>query len=1330
MATIVLAAAGGAFGASAGGGVLGLSSAVLGRAVGATAGRIVDNSVLGNVMGGGSQVVEHGRMDRLRLTSAGEGTPIPQLYGQMRLPSHVIWSSPFQEHVEVNEQDVGSGAGGKGAPAPSASVTSREYTYSISLALGLCEGPIGRVGRIWADGQEIDRHRMDLRVYRGTDGQLPDPLIEAAEGAGRVPAFRGIAYVVIENLDLTPFGNRVPQFSFEVVRNDWGGSARDLTRQVPGVALIPGTGEYTLATTAVRYEDEPGVSRYANVHSRVATTDMRASLDILRGDLRGCTATSLVVSWFGGDLRCGECSVEPKIEDARADGMEMPWRSGGVDRGGAREVPRVAGEPVYGGTPADQSVVEAIRALAAKGQDVMFYPFILMDQLAENDLPDPYGPGTQPPLPWRGRITTSRAPGRSGSPDGTAAADEEVAAFVGTAGPGDFKVRWSREGPGGRRLPSEQVIVEYEGPDEWSYRRFILHYAHLCAAAGGIESFCIGSELRGLTWIRGESGFPVVEALRDLAADVRTILGRDVKISYAADWSEYFGYQPPDGSGDVYFHLDRLWAHRDIDFVGIDNYMPLSDWREREDEADAAWGSVHNLGYLKANILGGEGYDWFYRDQAARDAQDRTDITDGHGTPWIFRYKDIRSWWAKPHVERRNGMPIDAPTDWVPRSKPIRFTELGCAAIDKGPNQPNKFLDPKSSESAQPHYSTGRRDDHVQIQYLRAHAEFWAEDVNNPVSPLYGGRMLDLDHVYVWTWDARPYPQFPGLSSVWSDGPNHFRGHWLNGRSGARALASVVEEICHRSGVTEIDVDGLEGVVRGYAVTEVSDARAALQPLILSYGFDVIERGGTLRFRMRKGQVDATVLPDEIVQNPEQDGDLQTSRSPEAERRDRVSLGYLGLTENFEATTSEAVLPGDRSDVIARTELPLVLIEEEGRAIAERWLAESRVAQDRIRFGLPPSRASIGAGDVVEIHGGIYRVDRAEQAEFQQIEAVRIEPGIYGQTDVLVDPEEDSFDRGFEDLTPAGPPLTLFLDLPRPADDGQEEGPYVAASARPWPGSGAAVYASSQDDGYRLNTVLPMAAAIGTTQTDLVPAEIGIWDRGAALRVRLIAGAFSSVSDNAVFAGANAVAIGSGNDDCWEIFQFRDARLVGVRTWELSMRLRGQLGTDGAAHRAWPAGSRIVVLNRALRRLGVPPALRGVAQHLRHGPARDSYTAPSYTHEVRAFENVAARPYAPVHLRMRAVPEGTRLSWIRRSRVGGDAWQGLDIPLGEEREIYRVRLLREGTLLREAMVEHPYWTYTDSERVSDGLGAVRAEVAQVSVTYGPGLARTIEIPGR
>ena len=91
MATILLSAAGAAAGASLGRSVLGLSSAVVGRAVGGTVGRLID----GKILGSGSGVVETGKIDRFRLTGASEGAPIAQVHGGIRVPGQVIWATEF-----------------------------------------------------------------------------------------------------------------------------------------------------------------------------------------------------------------------------------------------------------------------------------------------------------------------------------------------------------------------------------------------------------------------------------------------------------------------------------------------------------------------------------------------------------------------------------------------------------------------------------------------------------------------------------------------------------------------------------------------------------------------------------------------------------------------------------------------------------------------------------------------------------------------------------------------------------------------------------------------------------------------------------------------------------------------------------------------------------------------------------------------------------------------------------------------------------------------------------------------------------------------------------
>ncbi|WP_371153700.1 glycoside hydrolase/phage tail family protein [Jannaschia sp. 2305UL9-9] len=1296
MATLVLGAAGAAIGGSLGGSVLGLSAAVIGRAAGATVGRMIDQRILGT----GAQAVEHGRIDRFRLTGASEGAAIPRVVGRVRLGGQVIWATRFREM-----RTVSGGGGGKGA-APSAQTTS--FSYSVSLALALCEGEITRVGRIWADGSEIARNSLNLRVYHGREDQLPDALIEAVEGHEAAPAFRGTAYVVIEDLDLAPFGNRVPQLSFEVVRAAVAdGQVGGMSDVVQGVALVPGTGEYALSTTSVHYEQGGGARDSANVSTIQDTSDFNVSIRDLAEEMPNVGAASLVVSWFGNDLRCGHCQLRPLAEQAEAEGVPHTWRVSGLDRATAGAVPVLEDRPVYGGTPSDISVVEAIRDLTTRGIDVTFYPFILMTQLAQNGLPDPWGAEEQAVLPWRGRITTEQAPGQPGTTDRTGSADGEVAAFFGAATADDFSV--------------EDGAVVYSGPEEFSYRRFILHYAALCAAAGGVEAFCIGSEMRSLTRIRGAGDtFPAVAALVELAREVRRLLPA-AKLGYAADWSEYYGYHPAD-TGAVHFHLDPLWSAEEIDFVGIDNYMPLSDWRDGDDHLDAKYRSIQNLEYLKDNIEGGEGFDWYYPTPEARASQRRVAIEDGaYGEPWVYRYKDLKAWWENAHHERGPDGRSAVPTAWEPRSKPIRFTEYGCAAVDKGTNQPNKFLDPKSSESSLPHFSNGRRDDALQMQYLRAMNDHWTDIANNPRSESYGGPMIDMAHSFAWAWDTRPWPAFPDLLSFWSDGVNYQRGHWINGRSAGQPLATVIAEICMRHGLTDFDVSEVYGVVRGYVAQDVQTGRADLQPLMLAYGIDAVEREGKLCFFMRANAKEWRVASEDMVR--EKDAVVSYQRSPDAEVSGRVRVSHIDAAGGFETRVGDAVRPGEGVLPVAESELPLSLTAGEGHALAERFLSESLVARDTLRVSLPPSNRSVQLGDHISLDVGSdrWRVDRVEDVGHRRLEAVRVEKSVFEPSDAVED------GAGAVRPLAALPVQAVFLDLPLLTGNEVPHAPYLAISARPWPGSVAA-YASVEDAGYRLNTIIDGPSVIGRTQTVLEAATPAIWDRGPELIVEMQGGSLSGVSDLALLSGANALAIGNGSISGWEILQFRDVRLIDNGVWGLSMRLRGQRGTDSVMPVSWPIGSIVVLLDGAIDQIDLTTDAVGLERHYRIGPARLPLDHESYVYRTAVAGAEGLRPYAPAHFRVRQHAGEYRFDWIRRSRAVGEAWGAADVALAEATEAYRLRLLRlDGTVAFETETPTASLSISAAEFASLGFGEAggTATVAQLSDTYGAGHESTV-----
>lgn len=110
------------------------------------------------------------RLNDLSVQSSTEGAPIPIVYAAGRFAGNVIWALPIQE--TQHEEDVGVGGGkGLGGGGGGTQVT---YTYSASFAVGLCEGPVGGVRRIWAAskliydtrGTGITNHPgLQLRIY-------------------------------------------------------------------------------------------------------------------------------------------------------------------------------------------------------------------------------------------------------------------------------------------------------------------------------------------------------------------------------------------------------------------------------------------------------------------------------------------------------------------------------------------------------------------------------------------------------------------------------------------------------------------------------------------------------------------------------------------------------------------------------------------------------------------------------------------------------------------------------------------------------------------------------------------------------------------------------------------------------------------------------------------------------------------------------------------------------------------------------------------------------------------------------------------------------------
>jgi broad specificity phosphatase PhoE len=1222
----------------------------IGAVIGSMVGRAIDQRMISSL----EPARQKGpRLETLNVQGTAEGGPMAAVFGRARVTGQMIWAARFLEGRKTS-------AGGKGGPR------TVEYDYSLSFAVALCEGEIDGVGRVWADGRPMDLSNTTMRVHRGGPDQTPDPLIEAVEGDA--PGYRGVAYVVFENLPLGPYGNRPPQLSFEVFRRTSADGAT-LEDRLEGVCLIPGAGEFLLATDVVMRREGLTRTTAENVHGGDGRPDLVVSLDQLMAQAPALKRVSLVIGWFGTDLRAAQFTVRPGVERVAKATEPLTWSVAGLTRGDAHLISEVAGGPAYGGTPSDESVRQAVAELKARGLEVTLYPFVFMDVPPGNGLPDPYGAAEQAAHPWRGRVR-----GR----DGTQAAADVAAMFGSASG--------------------------------WGLRRLALHYAKL-AAETGADGLLIGSEMRGLTWTRDAgSAFPAVDQFRTLAAECRAVVGPDVAISYAADWSEYFGRQDGD---DVVFHLDPLWADANIDYVGIDWYPPLGDWRAGDGGLDGeSFAGPDDAGYLESQVAGGEGFDWFYASDADRSAQTRTPIADAaHGEHWLFRPKDLKGWWSHPHHDRPGGARNSAPTAWVPAMKAIRLTEFGCAAVDRGGNAPNLFQDPKSAESNLPPFSTGARDDRMQRRVLEAVLRHYAEPGNNPVSTVYGGPMLASADA--WCWDARPWPTFPGRNDVWADAGSWRTGHWLNGRL-AGETRNLIAAVLERGGLAadEFDIGSLTGAVQGYVIDRPMRMRDALEPLLAALGQVAAERDG--KIAVIGEAAGEAVLAHEALALPETGASVRADRVLEP-APGTARVRYIDGDADYQTGVAVAWSNGAGGGI--DLDLPAVCSTSLARAAAERALEGA--AEERLTVALGPLEAmKLQPGDRVSVegHAGDWRVIGLELDETPSAVLERISSVATGTDDgepVLRD----------EGAGVAGAPFFRMVELP-PLVGGEADGrPIVIAAAEPW--RPMRVFAGPSPEALTARGEVLRPATVGVLTEPLRAGLMHRWDEVNALMVRVEGQLPESRSPIAVLAGGNAAAVET--EDGWELVQFRTAELVGEDIWRLDGLLRGQQGTESAMTAGAPAGAVVVLLDAEPARAVSPRAERGLPLIWRAGPTGGPGGGPLVSEVAYAVTGLHDRPWSPAHVRAEArVDGGFHLSWTARSRMDGDRWDGEPAPADPMR--FRIRILAGTDVLRTFEVDGVATVYSAADAATDfpggpGSSAVVA-VSQRGEGYGWGVETT------
>ena len=631
-------------------------------------------------------------------------------------------------------------------------------------------------------------------------------------------------------------------------------------------------------------------------------------------------------------------------------------------------------------------------------------------------------------------------------------------------------------------------------------------------------------------------------------------------------------------------------------------------------------------------------------------------------------------------------------------------------------------------KSAHPPFSRGVRDDLMQARGLEAilsrfdPALSGFQPAYNPVSAVDGRRMIDPANMFVWAWDARPFPVFPDFTSVWADGGNWETGHWITGRIEGAALDRLIVAILRDFGVPNAGPLPVDGFVDGYVVDRPMSARGAMEPLMRMFGIDAVASGGATRWRGRGGRAVIPIAKDDLVMDDKSPA-LKLTRSQETELPQQVEIGFTDSETDYRRATVASRRLSGSSRREARADSPLITRRAEAQRLADAWLQDLWAAREGAEFELSHRCIDLEPGDVVSLPTDagekLHRIVRIADGPTRKITSRAIEPTVF-ETPGL------SVERPVKRPPPiAGKPLVVVLDLPASVSDPTPL-QYAAVAADPWP-SAVTIWRSSNGASYSAHRIVDLPAIIGTTMSELEPGPLWRFDPKVVLDVEISSGTIAAIDDEAALAGGNLFAL-RGLDGRWEILSAARAELVGDRRYRLSRLLRGLSGSEPEAARTVPVGAQIVRLDEAI--VPLTSDLRDLGQTWRYrvGPALLDHGDPAFVEFTATVGRDALRPFSPVHLTAKRLPGGVSISWLRRSRLDGDAWEPLDIPLGETTERYELDIMNGETVLRTLSSNAPALIYPDAFELAD-FGAeqrnLRLRVVQMS-----GIAAAASRPSR
>lgn len=549
-------------------------------------------------------------------------------------------------------------------------------------------------------------------------------------------------------------------------------------------------------------------------------------------------------------------------------------------------------------------------------------------------------------------------------------------------------------------------------------------------------------------------------------------------------------------------------------------------------------------------------------------------------------------------------------------------------------------------------------------------------------------------------------------------------------------IASVITDIAARAGlpINQLDVTALTDTVQGYALTNVSTARANIDPLLKTFFIDPVKADNKVKFRPRATLASAaTITFDDLgaVQDGTKTGEpLPLQRTQEDDLPRSLAISYINPGADYQTGTETARRIVTTSINDQTMQLAVVMTSDRAATVANALMYNDWSERNKRSLKVSRKFAALDAGDVVTVEYprtrfAPYRITRATDTGVTiDLDVVDFDGPVYT---VQAKGSPASAASAQTSISLLSPSRFEILNTPILRDIDDNPGAYVAIAPlnNNWPG--AALYVGTSKTNGQFSGSVTSGAVIGFCDSKMGGWRDGIIDQINTLLVTIGPGQLYSVTREDVLSrNANAALIGD------EIVQFTTATLITGRQYLLSGFLRGLRGTE-AARGTQAVGDKFVLLDSAalLRPQTDTAAINEnrIYKAVTIGQQLNVADAKSGTSTGRGL-----RPFSPVNPRVIRTPEHTiRLTWDRRTRLA-DNWLIGAVPLGEAQESYEIDVFVKGKLTRTLKSNFAQVDYGINEQNVDNSpdGAVTSfsfAVYQISDKVGRGdsLARNLVV---